>query len=96
MPSPPRPYLAPPDWPDAACRQPANRGIDFFPPVPTRYAPSEASLFRLAKLEEPAMACCDCCSRRRACYLLARQRDEPYGIWGGVNFERRRIRRAAA
>jgi WhiB family redox-sensing transcriptional regulator len=36
---------------------------------------------------DEAKAICQGCLIRRECYTLAAQRGEPWGIWGGVNFD---------
>ena len=76
-----------PDFPRAACR-----GTDpdvFFVGAPTRRKPSESSLVGLERREEQAMRLCSGCEHRVDCYRAARARGEQYGIWGGVNFERK-------
>ena len=79
---------AAPDFPGAAC---ATADPDlFFPPDGESAA---AQRRRVAK----ARAICTGCPIRRRCYEAADARGEPWGIWGGVDFdERRRQRRKAS
>jgi WhiB family redox-sensing transcriptional regulator len=61
-----------------------------FPPDGERLT---AQRRRVAK----ARAICAGCPVRRQCYQAADARDEPWGIWGGVDFaERRQQRRRAS
>ena len=81
--------LAPPDLSAAACRA-ADPGL-FFP------AEGEAATARYGR-KAKAMAVCAGCQVRARCYQAADARQEPWGIWGGVDFEescRERRRKAS-
>jgi WhiB family redox-sensing transcriptional regulator len=74
----------------AACRA-ADPGL-FFPP--DHYEEPAARHRR----ERQAKAFCDGCPVRRRCFEMADSRGEPWGIWGGIDFEelRRERRRRAS
>jgi len=81
--------LAPPDLRGAACRD-ADPGL-FFP------AEDETATARYRRKAQ-AVAVCAGCPVRARCYQAAADRGEPWGIWGGVDFEeshRERRRRAS-
>ena len=79
----------PTSLPGAACRA-ADPDL-FFPP--DWYEDPRARRRR----ERQAEAFCDGCPVRRRCFELADARGEPWGIWGGVDFEElRRTRRRRA
>ena len=50
---------------------------------------------------EAAIAVCQSCVVRLPCLSFALERDEPYGVWGGLTYqdrkaERRRLRESAS
>ena len=81
--------LAVPDLPGAACRD-ADPGL-FFP------AEDETAAARYSR-QAKAMAVCAGCPVRARCYQAAAGRREPWGVWGGADFEesRRERRRRAS
>ena len=81
--------LALPDLPGASCRG-ADPGL-FFP------AEDETAAARYGR-QAKAMAVCAGCPVRARCDQAAADRREPWGIWGGVDFEesRRERRRRAS
>ena len=81
--------LAVPDLPGASCRG-ADPGL-FFP------AEDETAAARYGR-QAKAMAVCAGCPVRARCYQAAADRREPWGVWGGVDFEesRRERRRRAS
>ena len=81
--------LAVPDLPGASC-QGADPGL-FFP------AEEETAAARYGR-QAQAMAVCAGCPVRARCYQAAAGRREPWGVWGGADFEesRRERRRRAS
>ena len=70
--------VAAPDLPGAACRD-AVPGL-FFP------AEDETAAARYGR-QAKAIAICAGCPVRAGCYAAALANREPWGIWGGVDFE---------
>jgi WhiB family redox-sensing transcriptional regulator len=66
---------------------PAPRLLDHPEPVPCRGTEGDLWFASLPAAVERAKALCRGCPLQRTCLAEARERREPWGVWGGEIFE---------